>query len=55
MYQDVLHDCKLLDLSFSKGKYTWSNNKLDQTFTKEKLDRAIASDDWISTFGDGDF
>lgn len=44
----------MLDLDFSKIKYTWSNNITGGSFTKEKSNRALASYDWISIFADGD-
>lgn len=52
LFYDVLQDYQLLDLGFSRSKCTWSNNRSDRTFTKEMLDRALASANWISTFED---
>lgn len=52
MFHDVLHDCQLDDLGFHKGQFTWSNNRIDCTFTKERLNRALASTSWYSESGD---
>lgn len=34
LFQDVLQDCILSDLGFSRGKYTWSHNRLDWTLQR---------------------
>ncbi|XP_041016200.1 uncharacterized protein LOC121258724 [Juglans microcarpa x Juglans regia] len=53
-FREVLQDCKLCDLGYIGGKYTWANNRSDQNFTKERLDRAIANSKWCATFGGGE-
>ncbi|KAG2719857.1 hypothetical protein I3760_02G010500 [Carya illinoinensis] len=36
---------------FREGdKYTWSNLHRDETFTNERLDRAVANPDWIEVY-----
>ncbi|KAG6670676.1 hypothetical protein I3843_Q046400 [Carya illinoinensis] len=51
LFKDVLDECQLHTLNFVKGKYTWSNNRTDSSFTNEKLDRAVASSAWFEEFG----
>lgn len=41
------------DLGCSGGRYTWSNNKSDSTFPKERMDWAIAKTNWCLHFGNG--
>ncbi|XP_041001570.1 uncharacterized protein LOC121247260 [Juglans microcarpa x Juglans regia] len=53
-FRGVLQDCKLKDLGFIQGKYTWSNFRQDHNFTKEKLDRATANSEWCAAFGGGE-
>lgn len=45
LFQDALYECKLLDLGFSKGKNTWSNNRTNGSFNNEKFDKVLASND----------
>lgn len=42
LFHDALSDCNLSNLDFSKGKFTWSNNRTNVSFTKEKLDKVLA-------------
>lgn len=41
-FRDALEDNKLHDLGWNGEKFTWSNLHGDETFIKERLDRAIA-------------
>ncbi|KAF5452271.1 hypothetical protein F2P56_027290 [Juglans regia] len=54
LFADTLIECGLYDLRSTNSQYTWSNNRLDDLFTKEKLYRAVASTAWCDTFGNGD-
>lgn len=47
---EVLEDCHLGDLDFFGSCFTWSNRRLDNSFTKERLDRAVANPEWCSIF-----
>lgn len=47
-FREVMQDCKLRDLGFTNGKYTLANNKLDQSFTNERLNRVIANATWCN-------
>jgi endonuclease/exonuclease/phosphatase family metal-dependent hydrolase len=37
-------------MGFKGSKYTWTNRQSDGTFTKERLDRAMANKEWRSMF-----
>jgi len=49
-FRSVLEDCLLADLGFQGAPFTWSNHKSDGMFTKERLDRALANQEWCSIF-----
>jgi hypothetical protein len=49
-FQRMLEDCHLCDLGFKGLKYTWNNRRHDGEFTKERLDRAVASTEWRMMF-----
>lgn len=42
-FQNALLSYGLHEINTSGVKYTWSNNIFDSTYTKEKLDRALAT------------
>lgn len=41
----------LIDLGWKKQKFTWLNHHLDDTYTRERLDRAMANKEWLYEFG----
>jgi hypothetical protein len=49
-FQEALEVCRLGDLGFSGSMYTWSNRRADGTFTRERLDRAMANPEWCILF-----
>jgi hypothetical protein len=49
-FREALEACRLGDLGFSGSPFTWSNRRSDGTFTKERLDRAVANQEWCSLF-----
>jgi hypothetical protein len=46
----TLEDCHLGDLGYTGSGFTWSNRRSDATFTKERLDRAVANSEWCTKF-----
>ena len=47
----ALEDCDLQDLGFFGDPFTWRNNHhVAASFTKERLDRAVANSSWRYTF-----
>jgi len=53
-FRNVLEDCQLSDLDFTRSKFTWGNNRTDHTFSKERLDKAVANLNWFGDFKDVD-
>ncbi|MBA0577062.1 hypothetical protein Golob_023916 [Gossypium lobatum] len=49
-FRTVLEDCTLRDLGFSGRWFTWERGNLPETNIRERLDRGVAMDDWISLF-----
>ncbi|GLT62152.1 hypothetical protein SLA2020_348100 [Shorea laevis] len=49
-FRAVLDDCHLSDLGYTGSKFTWCNSREDSSFTKERLDRAVANSSWCEKF-----
>ncbi|XP_041000998.1 uncharacterized protein LOC121246780 [Juglans microcarpa x Juglans regia] len=49
-FRQVLEDNSLFDLGWMRSRFTWSNRHEDQSFTKERLDRAVANHSWAVNF-----
>jgi hypothetical protein len=50
-FRSALEDCGLHDLGFVGDPFTWRNNHhAAASFTKERLDRAVANSDWRCIF-----
>jgi hypothetical protein len=54
VFRDTLEDCNLCDLGYVGARFTWCNNHEDASFTKERLDRAVATPSWCAKFGEVD-
>lgn len=39
----VVEECGLSDMGYKGSKFTWSNNRESQCFTKERLNRAFST------------
>jgi endonuclease/exonuclease/phosphatase family metal-dependent hydrolase len=49
-FREALEECQLGDLGFVGPFFTWSNRRMDDTYTRERLDRAVANPEWCSIF-----
>ncbi|KAH6771766.1 hypothetical protein C2S52_005519 [Perilla frutescens var. hirtella] len=49
-FRDTLRECGLEDLGFKGFKFTWSNNQDEDTLIQERLDRFLASEEWLALF-----
>ena len=49
-FQEALELCQLLDLGIIGYPYTWNNKRPGATNTRERLDRAVANEEWKSKF-----
>lgn len=53
-FREVLEREGLFDLRWRGDKFTWSNkHHVDETFTKERIDRAVANLKWKDIFKEG--
>lgn len=50
LFIEVMSDVNLYDLGWKGDKYTWSNSHIDATFTKERLDSAVANPKWMNIY-----
>lgn len=50
LFREVLNEGNLYDLGWKGDKFTWNNSKGDETFTKERLDRAVSNPEWIEVY-----
>ena len=49
-FRDVLDECGFQDLGFEGGKFTWCNGHTDGFTIWERLDKAVATMDWLDKF-----
>ena len=49
-FREVLDECGFRDLGFVGGKFTWCNGHPDGYTIWERLDRAVASIEWLDKF-----
>ncbi|KAH6762363.1 hypothetical protein C2S52_019796 [Perilla frutescens var. hirtella] len=49
-FRMALQDCALEDIGYSGFNYTWSNNHEGSKNILERLDRFLATDDWMEKF-----
>ncbi|KAF5454153.1 hypothetical protein F2P56_023837, partial [Juglans regia] len=50
MFRNLMEEGNLFDLGWRGNKFTWCNRHEDESFTKEKLDRAIANCIWRAKY-----
>ena len=51
-FRDVWDEYGFRDLGFVGGKFTWCNGQRDGYTIWERLDRAVATIDWLEKFSD---
>ncbi|KAF5452240.1 hypothetical protein F2P56_027262 [Juglans regia] len=51
-FRSVMHEGNLYDLGWKWEKFTWSNSHGDDSFTKERLDRAMTNSVWSTLYKD---
>lgn len=51
-FRATLHDCGLGDLGYKGPRYTRRNKREPAAFIKERLDRAVANEEWCNKFPD---
>ena len=49
-FREVLDECNLLDLGFSRNKFTWSRTYPNGGMVWERLDRAVCTMEWYDLF-----
>lgn len=49
-FSDVLDECGFMDMGFVGNKFTWNKNIMGGVTVWERLDRAVANNDWMSLF-----
>ena len=49
-FRDILDKCGFKDLGFVGGKYTWCNGQGENKTIWERLNKAVATTDWIELF-----
>jgi hypothetical protein len=50
LFSDFINAFGMVDLRFSGNPYTWSNHRQCLGLIKERLDRSIATNQWIHFF-----
>ncbi|XP_019164257.1 PREDICTED: uncharacterized protein LOC109160418 [Ipomoea nil] len=51
-FNDVLGDCQLMDLGMRGGRFTWEKGRGTEEWVEERLDRAVATTEWIDMHDD---
>ncbi|KAG6729377.1 hypothetical protein I3842_01G025800 [Carya illinoinensis] len=49
-FRHAIMDCSLNSIQTQGPFFTWSNNRKEGDFTKERLDRALANNNWMHCF-----
>lgn len=50
IFQEALDECGLRDLGFVGSKFTWFKNYQNRGIVWERLDRAVATNEWVDLF-----
>ncbi|MBA0762032.1 hypothetical protein Gotri_024592 [Gossypium trilobum] len=49
-FRKILKECNLSDIEFNGNWFTWERGNLPKNDIQERLDRAIATEDWLQIF-----
>ncbi|KAA3462890.1 reverse transcriptase [Gossypium australe] len=49
-FRDTLANCGLMDVGYSGTWFTWERGNLPETNIRERLDRGVANEKWLSLF-----
>lgn len=47
---EAVSDCQLIDLALEGHQFTWSKGRGTDDFKERKLDRAMATHEWMDVF-----
>ena len=50
-FGDTITACSLIDIGYRGPPYTWNNNRDPPAFVQERLNRALATSEWLTLFG----
>ncbi|KAA3468179.1 reverse transcriptase [Gossypium australe] len=50
VFKETLTECQLKDIGFVGALFTWEKGNLPETNIRERLDRGVANEEWISLF-----
>ena len=50
LFREAIDECELLDLGYTGVPFTWCNNQDAMATVWARLDRAMASVDWVNKF-----
>lgn len=50
MFRQFIRAMHLREINFVGREWTWANNKVGKSFVEERLDRILASTEWLSLF-----
>ena len=50
-FRDTITACNLIDIGYRGPPYTWNNNRDPPAFVQGRLNRALATAEWLTLFG----
>ncbi|MBA0568053.1 hypothetical protein Golob_005571, partial [Gossypium lobatum] len=49
-FRKTLEECNLFDMGFNGNWFTWERGNLPETNIQERLDRGVATEEWVQIF-----